>query len=158
MTSPIYILMRASLIPVWAGTLLVQALIYPQAIELSRGYSEVEHLALPYALLGIVAMIGIQIALVFVWQLSVLAEQDRVFSETACPKVTGVIIGVGVFCAFAIAPTIHLLFVVQAGGPGTILFSAAITTCGVALILVLLVMRNLLSKAAQAHGELLEVI
>lgn len=137
---------------------MAQALMYPQAVEASEPFPEVRNLALPYSILGIVAVIGLQIALVYVWKLSALAENDMVFTDLAMRHTTGTIYGFGIFFATPVAIVAHLVIVQNAGGPGAVIFAGAMITVGVALTFVLLVMRDLLGKASTINQDLSEVI
>jgi hypothetical protein len=158
MRSIVPLVLRGVIILLVTGSLVVQVLLPGVAAEIGDRYHEVTHLAVPYAVLAILAVVCVQVALVAVWRLLVLVEGGTIFTRDALRPVD-VIIGCGaVATLLTIGVMLHLGLVVRLGGPGIGLVLAAGSALGVAFVLLMVVMRGLLTTATSYRTELAEVI
>ena len=150
--------LRVVLIVLMAGTVLAQVLLPMLAEELGGPYEETAHLVVPYSVAGILVIVGAQVALVMIWRLLTLIDNSTIFTVRALRWVD-VIIGCGAAAALLSAGVpFHLLFVVGVGGPGEFLFFAASVVGGVAFVLLMAAMRDLLKTAIADRSELETVI
>lgn len=140
------------------GGVLLQVLTPLAAAELGGGYEETAGLVTPYAVAGIVTIACVQAAIVVALRLLSLVAREEIFTERALRLI-------GVMTAFMVAAAVvpalvmaHLLFVVSVGGPGVLIMFAACVVGGVALGLLMLVMRGLLTAAIGDRVELDGVI
>lgn len=150
--------MKVVLAVLTLGTLLMQALLPVVASGLAQQYWELEPVATPYAVLGILALVSFEIALVALWVLASMVETDRVFSMAALRWVD--VLRVSLVASFLLAgtPMAHLLFGVGVGGPGVLLAFAATLVVAVGAGLLMTVLRGLLVAATTDRAELEVVI
>lgn len=121
-------------------------------------------LQVPYTIMAVLALLSVLTALVAVLALLSMIDKDAIFTDRAFVYVN-VIIGCIAFSALlATGATVHLL-VADIPTPddgmeviGAILGTGACAALGGAFVLLMLVMRELLRKAAGLRSELAEVI
>ena len=151
--------LRVPLILLILGAVLGQTVIIPAvAAEEAVRWPEVAHLAVPYAILVIAAVVCVELALLAVWMLLTMVQRGAIFTESAFRWVDVVIYAALVATALTIAVPAHLLGTVGVGGPGVVLFLGAAAIGGVAFVLLMLVMRGLLRTATTLESELAEVV
>ena len=138
--------LRAVIVVVVAGLLVVQAMVLPaMAADLRE---EPELAGLRWAVVAILAagLVAVQVALVSVWRLLTLVRRDTVFSRSAFRDVD-VIVG----CATAAALLAFALGFVLAPGeavaPGVVLLVGIGGVCCAGVALLVVVLRLLLAKA-----------
>jgi Protein of unknown function (DUF2975) len=150
-------LLRVALVVLLLGSVLGQVLVPVFASEAARIFPDVGYLVIPYSAAGILVIACGQVALLVVWRLLSMISGRVIFTRrslrwvdviTACGAVATVL-NAGVW--------IHLL-VVAGGGPGIILWLVASLACGVAFVLLMIVMRGLLEAAIADRTELDGVI
>lgn len=151
-------LLRGALGALLLGALLTQVLVPIAATEIGVEYPEVAYLVIPYSIAAILALACIQAALCAVWRLLGLVTGGGIFTSRALRWVDVI-----TWCAIAITLLtagimVHLVGVVQVGGPGVVLVMAASVTSGTALVLLMLVMRGLLKVSIEYRTELDVVI
>lgn len=151
-------LLRATLAVLLSGTFLAQCLIPVEASSTGATYPEVAHLVVPYSAAAILALVGVQAALVAVWRLLTLVSVGQVFTPRALRWVDLVVAGAALWTVLSGVVLVHLVAVVGVGGPGAALGLAACVVCGVAVALLMIVMRGLLQTATSDRSELAEVI
>ena len=149
---------RGALVLLVLGALLLQIVLPSLATEMSAGYSEVAHLALPYAVAGIAALGAVEVGLFALWRLAGMVRSDRVFSEAAFRWVDVLRVALTAAAVLTAAPMVHLLFVVGVGGPGIVLGLAATVALGGGAVLLVTVMRGILRTAIADRTELAAVI
>lgn len=158
MTTSLSNALRAILALLFLGALLVQALVWPLADEMGRQYPEVSGLAVPYAVVVVLAVGFWEAALVFTWRLVSLARTETIFTKRSLPSVKAIqVCGVASAAVLGLAAA-HLLFVVGLGGPGVLLGLMVCLICGIAFALLMNFLRRLLVTAIAHRGELDEVI
>ncbi len=150
--------LKAVLVVLALGTLLMQALLPVVASGLAQQYWELEPVATAYAVLGILALASFGVALVALWMLASMVETDRVFSSAALRWVD--VLRASLVATFLLAgtPMAHLLFGVGVGGPGILLALAGTLVIGVGAGLLMTVLRGLLVAATTDRAELEVVI
>ena len=150
-------LLRVSLIVLLLGSVLAQLLVPVVASGAAETFPEVEYLVIPYAVAGILVIVCGQVALLVVWRLLSMISGGVIFTRHALRWVDVITICGAVATVLNAGVWIHLL-TVHGGGPGIILWLIASTACGMAFVLVMIVMRGLLEAAIADRTELAEVI
>ena len=151
--------LRALLIGLGLGCILGQAVIIPvMASDLAREFPEVAFLQVPYTLVAVLIILCIEIAFVAVWRLLTMVAQEQIFAERAIPWVNTIVWAALVSTVLSVGCCMHLLFLINAGGPGVLLLMVAALIGGLAFSLIMVVMRGLLVTATRMRSELDEVI
>ncbi|WP_258934345.1 DUF2975 domain-containing protein [Nesterenkonia pannonica] len=150
--------LRAAVGLLLLGSLMVQAAIPINAQSAGEMFPEIAPLTVPYAILAIVAIIGVQIGLVATWRLASMVSKDRIFDASALKWVDIIIAALSASTALAAAVFVHLIFIVQVGGPPALLGLGGAAALGVSLLLLLAVMRGLLVQAIDYRSELAAVV
>ena len=149
--------LRALVVALGAGLLLVQVMIVPLLMADLAAEPEAAHLRWP---LGIIAVLGIgtvEVALVCLWRLLTMVRRGTVFSAAAFRYVDAVIGAalpawlLAIVLAFVLAPG-------ETVAPGVVLLVVigGVAAAGVALLV--LVLRALLAQATALRTELDEVV
>jgi hypothetical protein len=150
-------LLRVALVVLLLGSVLAQVLVPLFASQAAKTFPEVEYLVVPYSVAGILVIACGQVALLVVWRLLSLIGSGVIFTRRAVTWVDVITVCGAVATVLSAGVMIHLL-VVHGGGPGVILGLAATIACGVAFVLLMIVMRGLLESAIADRTELDEVI
>lgn len=159
MTTALTTLLRAFLVLIFLGCLLWQIWVIPTlAQENAAQFPEVAFLAVPYAAVVILGIACMQVALVAVWKLLSLVERHTIFNQRAFVWVNTIIGAIALATVLVLGLGIHLLGIIRVGGPGIVLAVMAATTCGIAFLLLMLVMKGLLRGATSLEDELAEVV
>ena len=155
--------LRAVLVMVLAGTVLVQALM----VWVLASGSDPENGSLPLTALRVITILGIgtaQVALVCVWRLVTMVRRGTVFSHAAF-RYVDVIIGAIVAAALVWFAVTAVNAPGQRADPGVTLIMGGIGVAILGVALIVLVLRMLLAQAvardveaAQMQAELDEVI
>lgn len=140
------------------GSLIVQVAIPVNARSAGEVFPEIEPLTVPYATLAIVAIVGVQVGLVATWRLASMVSKDRIFDASALKWVDVILVALMATTGLAAAVFVHLIFVVQVGGPPALVGLGGAATLGVSLLLLLAVMRGLLVQAIDYRSELAGVV
>lgn len=159
MNTALAILLRAFLILIFLGCLLWQVWVVPTlAQENASQFPEVAFLAAPYAAVVIIGIACMQTALVAIWKLLSLVERRTIFNQRAFVWVNTIIGAIALATVLVLGLGIHLLGIINVGGPGIALAVMAATVCGIAFLLLMLVMKGLLRGATSLEDELAEVV
>ncbi len=150
-------LLRVALVVLLLGSVLAQLLVPVFASEEGKVFPEVAYLVVPYSLAGILVIACGQVALLAIWRLLSLISGGVIFTRRALRWVDIITVCGAVATALNAGVSIHLL-TVHGGGPGIILWLVAGLACGVAFVLLMIVMRGLLESAIADRTELDEVI
>lgn len=142
--------LRLALGVLLAGSVLGQLLLPVAAEALGGGHRETQHLVGPYAAMGIVAVLGFQIAIGAVWWLLHRAHRGRLHTRGALRGLHVLSVGVLAATVVPLLTMLHLLLMVGVGGPGTVLGAAACLATAVAATLLLRSAGRTL-RAATAH-------
>lgn len=152
-------LLKVTLVFLLLGSLIVQVLFIPLgAGQTARTHAEVEHLALPYAALAILAILGIQVGIFATWRLVTMVSKGNIFNTGALKWVDVILVALATATALALVVFLHLILIVQFGSPAVFLGLAGSVTLGLAVLLLLVVMRHLLLQAIEYRAELAEVV
>lgn len=158
MSRLVVVLLRLVLVVLLLGLLLAQVLTPIVAHETGTQFPEFQRLVVPYSVLAILAIACIQSALAMVWKLLSLTTRGEVFTARALPWVDAIIISAAVATLLALAVLIHVIGIVQTGGPGVLLALLGSVAAGSGLVLLMTVLRGLLKSATEYRSELAEVI
>lgn len=150
--------LRILLIVLFVGTLLAQWAVWITANEMGMMYEEVTRFTVGYAVAGILAIACGQVVLVVIWRLLTRIAKDSIFSATSLRLVDAITWSFVVVTALSIGVTLHFLLIMKVGGPGMLLLLFAADAVGIALVLLMAVMRGLLYTATENRSELDEVI
>ncbi|MGJ9407295.1 DUF2975 domain-containing protein [Nesterenkonia aurantiaca] len=150
--------LRAALSLLMLGSLIVQVAIPVNAESAGEVFPEIEPLTVPYAILAIAAIVGVQVGLVATWRLAAMVSKDRIFDASALKWVDVILVALIITTGLAAAVFVHLIFIVQVGGPLTLVGLGGALTLGVSLLLLLAVMRGLLVQAIDYRSELAGVV
>ncbi|TDS82361.1 DUF2975 domain-containing protein [Nesterenkonia aurantiaca] len=150
--------LRAALSLLLLGSLIVQVAIPVNAKSAGEVFPEIEPLTMPYAILAIAAIVGVQVGLIATWRLASMVSKDRIFDKSALKWVDLILVALIGTTALAAAVFVHLVFIVQVGGPPALLGLGGAVALGVSLLLLLAVMRGLLVQAIDYRSELAGVV
>lgn len=150
--------LRAVLILLALGLLLAQVLTPFVATEVGIENPEVRHLVIPYSVVGVLTLAAVQFSLVMIWRLLSMVGRGDIFTSRALPWVDAIASSIAVAAFLPCCVMVHLLFFVGVGGPGVVLGLGACMFGGIALCLLIVVMRALLTTATANRNELDEVI
>ena len=127
------------------------------AAEFAADAPEFTYLHWPYLIVCELLMVGFDVALIAIWRLLSLVASSSVFSDAAFRWV-GLIIGcIGFDTVLVIGLLAHNL-IVSLGPPILAIALLTLTVVGVALTLLMVVMRGLLTAATAQREELEAVI
>lgn len=150
--------LRVALSLLMLGSLIVQVAIPVNARSAGEVFPEIEPLTVPYAILAIAAIVGVQVGLVATWRLASMVSKDRIFDASALKWVDVILVALMATTGLAAAVFVHLIFIVQVGGPPALVGLGGAVTLGVSLLLLLAVMRGLLVQAIDYRSELAGVV
>lgn len=152
-------LLRVTLVLIFIGALLGQVWVVPAFVaESVFAFPEVKLLAVPYSITVILGIACVQVALLAIWRLLAMVERKEIFSHAAFRWVDVIIWSAAIATALALFLGIHLLGVMQLGGPGVLLACAGATICGTGFALLMIVMKGLLRGATILEDEMAEVV
>ena len=155
------LMLRTMLGVLMLGTLGAQLLTPVVASEIATAAPEVSHLVVPYSIAGILGIACAQVVLVVMWRMLGLVADDTIFSSHASHALRLVDVVVGAFAAGTLLTGIvatTMLVVPNAASPAELLATLGVGAVGVALVLLMIVMRGLLAAAARDRAELAEVV
>ncbi|WP_133725938.1 DUF2975 domain-containing protein [Nesterenkonia aurantiaca] len=150
--------LRVALSLLMLGSLIVQVAIPVNARSAGEVFPEIEPLTAPYATLAIAAIVGVQVGLVATWRLASMVSKDRIFDASALKWVDVILVALIITTGLAAAVFVHLIFIVQVGGPPALVGLGGAVTLGLSLLLLLAVMRGLLVQAIDYRSELAGVV
>jgi hypothetical protein len=160
MNSIAILVLRAFILFGVLSALFGQVVVIPvQAGDQAEKLPELAPMATPYAVLAILVVACVQAALVAVWMLLAMVEADAIFTGRAFLWVDVVTWAAVVATALTFGVAGHLS-TLDLEEPASFLFFQ-VTLVGFvefAFVLVMVVMRGLLRKAAAIEGELAEVV
>lgn len=157
MDKPSTDLSKVVLVLIGLGLLVGQFMIPVVATDFGNEYYEVTHLVTPYSVLGILTLAALQLGLLMIWKLLSLVSIGMIFSQASLKWVNSLIVCLAVATLLPSAALFHLLFIVGLGGPGILMVFAATGVGGIALVLLMLVMRGLLGDAISDRVQLEEL-
>ena len=151
--------LRAALIVLFLGAIFAQVWLIPQlSRDIASATPELAYLAPPYVGLWILVAACCQVALVAVWMLLGKIRRGAIFTDRAFVWVDA-IIGAGAVATLLVAGfEVHLLGIVDVGGPPLGILLTGLVGIGGTFVLTMLVMRGLLRSATTIKTELDEVV
>jgi Protein of unknown function (DUF2975) len=147
-------LLRVALVILLLGSVFAQTLIPVQATMVGTAIPEVEYLVVPYSLAAILFIVCLQVALVVVWRLLSLVDGGLIFTHRALRWVDTIIVCAAVATGLSAAVLVHMVSFVPGNGGPTVLFMVACIAGGLAVMLLVIVMRGLLEAAIDLAGPL----
>ena len=151
-------LLRVALVILLLGFVLAQVLVPVYASQVAMTHPEVEYLVVPYSVAAILFIGCGQVALLVVWRLLSLVDGGVIFTRRAVRWVDVITACAVVATALSVGVLVHMLGLVPGGGGPMIYYMAACIACGLAFVLLMVVMRGLLESAIADRTELDEVI
>ena len=127
------------------------------AAEFAADAPEFTYLHWPYLIVCELLMVGFDVALIAIWRLLSLVASSSVFSHTAFRWV-GLIIGCNGFDTVLVIGLLAHNLIASLGPPILVIALIILTVVGIALTLLMVVMRGLLAAATAQHEELEAVI
>jgi len=149
---------RVALVALLFGSVLAQVLVPVLASATGDLYPEVEHLVVPYSIVGVLVIACVQAALLATWRLVSLVRDHAIFARGAMRWVDLITACGALAVALSAGVMLHLLAIVGLGGPGVVIALVACLSFGMGFLLVMRVLRGLLATAIADREELDEVI
>ena len=143
-------LLRVVLVVILLGTVLVQVLVPVAASQFGTTVPEVAYLVVPYSVAAILFIVCVQVALLVVWRLLAMVNGGVIFTRRALRWVDVIIACAVIATVLSAAVLIHMFSFVPGGGGPAIYFMIACTAGGLALVLLVVVMRGLLESVSPA--------
>lgn len=150
--------LKAALVFLLFSLALAQVYAVFMMIEIGATTPEVEPLVVPYSIGAVLALVGLQVAVIIVWQLLSMVEERTIFQDKSIKRVNQLIVSIAISIIIVTGLLAHLLFFMGFGGPIFLMALVLILPLGVAVVLLLLVMRGLLVEAVRNRTELDAVI
>jgi hypothetical protein len=151
--------LRIAIVVMFLGMLSAQLWFIPQlARDSAEEWPELAYLAVPYTGLWIIVAACVQTVLVALWALLAKVRRGAIFTETAFAWVNAIIVAGAVATVLVFGLEIHVLGIVDVGGPPLGVLLTGISTAGGAFVLIMIVMRSLLRSATNLQSELEEVV
>ena len=151
-------LLRLALVLLLLGSVLVQVVVPVYASGVGTRFPEVAYLVVPYSVAAILFIGCSQVALLVVWRLLSLVDGGVIFTRRAVRWVDVITACAAVATVLTAGVLVHVLGFVPGGGGPMVYYLAACITAGLALVLLMVVMRGLLLSAVANRAELDEVI
>jgi uncharacterized membrane protein YpjA len=151
-------LLRVALVVLLLGTVFAQVLVPVYASQVGMTHPEVSYLVVPYSVAAILFIGCGQVALLVVWRLLSLVDRGVIFTRRALRWVDVITACAAVATVLSAGVWIHMVRFVPGGGGPMIYYLAACIAGGLALVLLMIVMRGLLESAVADRTELDEVI
>ncbi|WP_104092121.1 DUF2975 domain-containing protein [Arthrobacter sp. GMC3] len=149
------VILRAFLVMIFLGAFLGQLVIVPAfANESTAAFPELAFLAAPYTIVVNAGIACLQVMGLAIWILLSMVQRDVIFTSQAFRWVNVIIWSAAGATMLVLSLGVHLLGVMQVGGPGVLLAIGGATICGTAFVLLMLVMRGLLHNATTMENEL----
>lgn len=156
-------LLRVLLVLLFAALVVGQVLSLPgQVAAIAREEPALAHLRWPLTVLGVLALLGIQVVVVCTWRLLTMVRSDRIFSREAFAWVDGIVWALTAAWVLLLAASMTLgvtLYVTpELRDPGVPILLGGMVLVGGVLVLLLIVMRALLRQAAALRTDMDAVI
>ena len=159
MTGLAVIGLRIAIVFMFLGAVAAQLWFIPQfARDCVDEWPELSFLAVPYTVLWILVAVCVQVVFVALWVLLSKVRRGAIFSESAFGWVNAIIAAGAVATLLVFGLEVHLLGIVDVGGPPLGILLTGICTAGGAFVLIMVVMRSLLRSATNLQSELEEVV
>lgn len=151
-------LLRVTLVILLLGSVIGQVSVPGYGYAVAETNPGIESLIVPYSVAGILVIGCGQVALLAVWRLLSLVSGGVIFTRRSLRLVDVITVCGAIATVLVAVPLVHLLTVVNAGGLAALLGLPVTVACGVAFVLLMIVMRGLLEAATVDRAELDGVI
>jgi len=118
---------------------------------------DLAYLRIPGIIGGVLFLALVQIVLLCIWKLLSLVRGDQIFSARAF-RYVDIIIGSMVAAAVLLGGSLAVIYAARAVNPGILLLGVLGMVVGIALALLVVVLRGLLRKALQLEQDMSEVV
>lgn len=118
---------------------------------------DLAYLRVPGIIGGILFLALVQVVLLCIWKLLSLVRGEKIFSLQSF-RYVDIIIGAMVAAAILLAGSLIVIYAARAVNPGILLLGVLGIVVGIALALLVVVMRGLLRKALQLEQDMSEVV
>ena len=118
----------------------------------------VQMLWLPYSIASVLVILCGQVAIYFIYRLLRLVLAGTIFSAPTARYTGGIVICFGIATGLSALVTLAQLLIPDGGHFTTLFLTTSATFVGLALTLLMVVMRGLLNSAVAYRGELDQVI
>ena len=140
------------------GAVLAQVTIPFIAADFGRQYPEVAHLVVLYSVLAIAAIVCAEVMLFATSRLLVMVARGALFTDAALRWVDTFVAFAAVATALCAFVWVHLIVIEETGGPGELLLIGALALVGLAVAVLMTVLRGVLKSATTNHRDLAGVI
>ncbi|MGO2746591.1 DUF2975 domain-containing protein [Microbacterium sp.] len=138
--------------------LVAQIAMIPAVAEMTALQNpDLAFLRVPGIIGGVLFLLLVQIVLLCIWKLLSLVRGDKIFSPHSF-RYVDVIIGAMIAAAVLLTASIIVIYAARAVNPGILLLGVLGVVVGIALALLVVVMRGLLRKALELEQDLSEVV
>ncbi|MDP3950553.1 DUF2975 domain-containing protein [Microbacterium sp.] len=120
-------------------------------------FPEFANLEIPGIIAAVVFLICVEVVLICIWRLLSLVRTERIFSSKAFIYVD-VIIATMIAASLIIIISNVVILLAEAGSPSILLVSVLGVVVGIALALLVVVLRGLLRKALELEQDMSEVV
>lgn len=120
-------------------------------------FPEFARLEIPGIIAAVVFLVCVEVVLICIWRLLSLVRTERIFSSKAFIYVDA-IIAMMLTASLIIVVSNLIILGAQAGSPSILLVSVLGIVVGIALALLVVVMRGLLRKALELEQDMSEVV
>lgn len=153
------LVLRAVLIALLAGSVVVQAVFVPLlAIDMGELDPELAYIRVPFLVIAVLGVVAAQVTVVCVWKLVTMVRRGTVFSHAAFRYVDiiigAVVAAAGLVLAFAaLMASTNRRVPGDAIAPGVVLIICGVSVAIFGVALVVLVLRMLLAQAVARDAE-----
>jgi DUF2975 family protein len=149
--------LRVLLVMLFAGLVVAQAMSMPgQFAYMAKENPDLAYLRWPLTIWAIVELLCIQVVIVCTWKLLTMVKADRIFTEDAFAWVDAILWALGAGWVLLFGVFIYLGWLANDPGLPILLFGMVLT--GAVLVLLMVVMRALLRRAATLRSDMEAVI
>ena len=153
------LVLRAVLVALLAGSIVVQAVFVPLlAIDMDDLTSELAYIRVPFLVIVVLGVVAAQVTVVCVWKLVTMVGRGTVFSNAAFRFVDIIIVAVASAAALVLAFAVLVASTNRnvpgdAVAPGIVLIICGVSVAIFGVALVVIVLRMLLAQAVARDAE-----
>lgn len=118
---------------------------------------DLAYLRVPGIIGGILFLMLVQVVLLCIWKMLSLVRGEKIFSQRAF-RYVDIIIGAMVAAAALLTAALIVIYAARAVNPGILLLGVLGVVIGIALALLVVVLRGLLRKALELEQDMSEVV
>ena len=149
--------LRILLVMLFAGLVVAQALSMPgQFAYMAKEDPDLAYLRWPLTIWAILGLLCVQVVIVCTWRLLTMVKADRIFTEEAFAWVDAILWALSAAWVLLFAGFVYLGFLADDPALPILLFGMVLS--GAVLVLLMVVMRALLRRAATLRSDMEAVI